>query len=125
MAAPMARCEISSSLSFSRISLLAFLGALRVSAVKSLRIQPMQHAREGNRLANGLQPADPGDGALDSPAETGVGDAAGFAGIEIPLESFFRQIVLVNALQEQVVRGHALRSTDDFAVAFGGQHVHA
>jgi hypothetical protein len=38
MAAPMMRCEISSSLSFSRISLLAFLGALCVSAVKTLRV---------------------------------------------------------------------------------------
>ena len=53
------------------------------------------------------------------------GNAAVFAEIKIPLEGFFGQIVLVNALQEQVVRGHALRSADDFAVAFGGQHVHA
>jgi hypothetical protein len=28
--------------------------------------------------------------------------------------------LLVNALEEQVVRGGALRSSDDFAVAFGG-----
>ena len=30
-----------------------------------------------------------------------------------------------NALQQQVVGRHALRSADDFAIAFGRQHIHA
>ncbi len=90
-----------------------------------LGVQPMQHAREGNRFAHVLQAADPGYGSLDAHAEAGVRDAAVLAEIKIPLEGFFGQIVLVNALQEQIVGGHALRSADDFAVAFGGEHVDA
>jgi hypothetical protein len=58
----------------------------------------MEHAREGDGLAHVLQAADPGYGSLDAHAEAGVGNAAVFAEIKIPLEGFFGQIVLVNAL---------------------------
>ena len=85
----------------------------------------MQHARKGNRFAHVLQAADPGYSSLNAHAEAGVRNAAVLAEIKIPLESFFGQIVLVNALQEQIMRGHALRSADDFAVAFGREHVDA
>src|SRR5580704_9647796 len=85
----------------------------------------MQHTRERNSLAHMLQAADPGYGSLDAHAEARVRNAAVFAEVKIPLESFFGQIVLVNTLQEQIVRGHALRTADDFAVTFGRQHVNA
>src|ERR1700691_490335 len=85
----------------------------------------MQHSRERNGLAYMFQATDPGYGSLDAHAEAGVRDAAVLAEIKIPLEGFFGQIVLVDALQEQVVRGHALRSSDDFAITFGGKHVDA
>src|SRR5208337_5332233 len=76
-------------------------------------VEPVEHTRKRNRLAHVLQSADPGHGSLDAHAEAGVRDAAVLAEIKIPLESFFGQIVLMNALQEQVVGGHALRSADD------------
>ena len=64
----------------------------------NLRIQPMQHTRERNRLAHVFQSADPRYSSLDAHAETGVRNAAVFSEIKIPLEGFFGQIVLVNAL---------------------------
>src|SRR5207245_5329744 len=38
---------------------------------------------------------------------------------------FFRELVIANALQQQVVIANALRSADDLAVALGRQHVNA
>src|SRR5580698_2487610 len=83
------------------------------------RVQPIQHSWERNRFAHVLEAADPGYGALDAHTEASVRDAAELAQIEIPLERFFGQIMLVNALQQQFVRGHALRAANDFAIAFG------
>src|SRR3984885_16213632 len=85
----------------------------------------MQHARKWDRLAHVLQAADPSDSALDAHAETRVRNAAVFAEIKIPLEGFLRQIVLVNALQQQIIRGHALRSANDLAIALRRKHVDA
>ena len=59
----------------------------------SLWVQPVQHARERNRLPHVLQPADPGHGAFDSHAETAVGHAAEFAQVKVPLESLFGKAV--------------------------------
>ena len=47
------------------------------------------------------------------------------AQVEIPLERLARQLVLLDALHEQVVVGQALAAADDLAVAFRRQHVHA
>ena len=55
-----------------------------------LRIYPVNHAREGDDLADVLGAANPGDGALQAHAEAGVGDAAVAAEVEIPLEGLFR-----------------------------------
>jgi len=79
----------------------------------------MEHPREGNRFPYMLQAADPRDCTLYAHAEATVWNAAVLAQVKIPLEGFFRQIVLVDALQQQFMRGHALLSADDFAVAFG------
>src|SRR5229473_3871855 len=49
-----------------------------------LRVQTMEHAREGDGLANVLQSADPCYGSLDPHAEAGVGNAAVLSEIKIP-----------------------------------------
>src|SRR5271157_4730215 len=90
-----------------------------------LRIQPVQRAGEWNCLTHVLQAADPGYGALNTHAESRVGHAAILAQVQVPLERLFRQAVLVNTLHQQLIRSHALRAADDFAIAFGGELVHA
>ena len=85
----------------------------------------MQRPREGDGLPYVVEAADPGYGALDAHAETAVGDAAVAAQVEIPLEGFFGQVVVLDAGVEQLVAGDALRASDDFAVAFGGQDIDA
>ena len=72
-----------------------------------------------------LSSANPGDGALQAQAEAGVRHAAVAAQVEIPLERFLGQIVFAQALDEQFVTGDALAAADDFAVAFGSEHVEA
>src|SRR6266851_4595219 len=89
----------------------------------ALRIHAVNHAREGDDLANVLGAANPGDGALEAHSEAGVGNAAVAAQVEIPLKSFFGEVVLAEALQEQIVIMDALAAADDFAVTFRGDHV--
>ena len=43
----------------------------------------------------------------------------------IPVERFARQVVLFQALQQQIQIVDALAAADDFAVAFGRNHIHA
>src|SRR6266849_6852605 len=90
---------------------------------RRLRIYPVQHARERNHFANVLCPANPGYGALQAQTEARMRDAAVAAKIEIPLKSVFGEIVLAQALDEQIVIVDALAAADDFAVAFGREHV--
>src|SRR6266536_6141809 len=90
-----------------------------------LRVQTIEHAREGDGFPQVFQTADPGYGPFDTHAEAGVRDAAVFAQVKIPLESFLGEVVLVDALEEQVVGGHALRASDDFSVAFRREDVDA
>src|SRR5260370_7471395 len=90
---------------------------------RRLRIYPVKHARERNHFANVLCPANPGYGAFQTQTEAGMGDAAVAAKIEIPLKGFFRQVVLAQALDEQIVIVDALAAADDLAVAFGRKHV--
>src|SRR5450755_3419612 len=85
----------------------------------------MQRAREWNRFSYMLQPADPSHHAFNAHAEAAVRHASVLAQIEIPLERLFRQSVLANARQQQIVRPNALRSADDFAVSLWREDVHA
>src|SRR5215472_642724 len=106
----------------------AVVGLMKIgeaSSIYRLRVQTVQHSGEGDGFAHMFQAADPGDGALDSHSESRVGNATILAQIEIPLEGFLGQPVLVNALEEQIVRGHALRAADDLSVAFRRQHIDA
>src|SRR6266478_9366711 len=89
----------------------------------ALRIHAINHAREGDDLANVFGAANPGDGALEAQAETGMRHAAVAPQIEIPLEGFFGQIVFAEALYQQVVIVDALAAPDDLTVAFGRDHV--
>ena len=45
------------------------------------------------------------------------------AQVEVPLEGLLRQLVLLDALQQQVVVVEALAAADDLAVALGREHV--
>jgi hypothetical protein len=57
----------------------------------------VEGAGEGDGFADVVEAADPGDGALNAHAEAGVGDAAVAAQVEIPLEGFLGQVVLLDA----------------------------
>ncbi len=85
----------------------------------------MQHSRKRYRFAHVFEAADPGDDALNPHTEAAMGHAAVLAQVQIPSESLFWQAVLVNSLDKQIVRGHALRAADDFTVAFRCEHVDA
>src|SRR5262249_11824632 len=91
---------------------------------KILGLQPEQHPGKQNLLAHVVDPTNPRDCQLDPHAEATVGHAPEFPEIEIPLEGFFGQIVLVDSLEQQRVRRHALRAPDDFAISFGREDVH-
>ena len=49
-----------------------------------------------------LQAAHPGDESLDAHPEAGVRNAAVFAQVQIPLESFTRELVLFQTFQQEV-----------------------
>ena len=70
-----------------------------------------------------LEPADPRDDALDAHAEAAVRDAAEPAQIEVPLERLARELVLLDAAEQQVVVVDALAAADDLAVALGREDV--
>src|SRR5215510_5960948 len=82
----------------------------------TLRIDAGQSTSERNCFADVFQAADPSDGALNSHSETGMRHTAVLAQIQIPFEGFFRKVVFLNALTQQVVIADALRSADDLAV---------
>src|ERR1035437_7579539 len=85
----------------------------------------MEGAGKGDGFADGVQAADPGDDALDAHAEAAGGDRAVAAQVEVPLEGFFGQLVLIDACVEQLETGDALRASDNFAVAFRGEDIDA
>ena len=72
-----------------------------VRHISILWASAIQHARKCDGFADMLQSAHPGYEALHSHAEAGVGDAAVAAQIEIPVERFFRQMMLVETLLQQ------------------------
>src|SRR5438067_11951868 len=113
------------------ISLLTTSGLVAVTVVSGvislsifLWIKTGQRPGKRNGLAHMLQAADPRDGPLNSHAKPGMRNAAIFAQIQIPLEGLFRQMVFPDALQQQIIIANALRSANNFAVSFGGKHVH-
>ena len=85
----------------------------------------MQRPREGDGLPYVVEAADPGYGALDAHAETAVGDAAVAAEVQVPLEGCLGELVLFDAVVQELVAGDALGAADDFTIAFGGEDVDA
>src|SRR5262245_36321617 len=85
------------------------------SATRSRR-NARQRPGKRNCLAHMLETANPGHGPLDSHAKAGMRHPAVLAEIQIPLESIFRQLMVTDALQQQVVIADALRATDDLAI---------
>src|SRR5207245_10916685 len=85
----------------------------------ALRIHAINHAREGDDLANVFGAANPGDRPLEAQAEAGMRNAAVAPQVEIPLEGFFGQIVFAEALGQQVVIVAALAAADDTSARLG------
>src|SRR6266852_3144150 len=69
----------------------------------ALRIYPVNHPWEGDDFADVLCATDPSHGALQAQAEAGVRDAAVAAQVQIPLEGLYRQVVLFQSLNKQVI----------------------
>src|SRR5215472_6110984 len=92
---------------------------------KDSGIESIQHPWKRYGFAHVFKATDPGDSALDAHAESAVGDTAEFAQVQVPLECLFRQTMLMNALEQKLVRRHALRASDDFSVPFGSEHIDA
>jgi hypothetical protein len=89
-------------------------------SLRRSRINSVECSGEGDGFADVVEAADPGYDSLDAHAEAGVGDAAVFAEVEVPLEGGQREVVVFDALLEEVVAVDALAAADDFAVALGG-----
>src|SRR5206468_4024281 len=68
----------------------------------SSRVQPVQHSRIWNRLAQVIELADPRHHSFDAHPEPAVWHGAVAAQVEIPLEGLLRQLVLLDSLQEQI-----------------------
>src|SRR5271155_4046446 len=88
-----------------------------------LRINSIEHPWEGDDLANVLRSAYPRDGAFQTQAEAGMRHAAVTPQIQIPLKRFLGQIVFAQASHQRVVIRQALAAADNFAVAFGRDHI--
>jgi len=80
-------------------------------------------AREGDALAQVVDPRDPGHGAFHPQAEARVGHRAVTAQVEEPLVGFLGQAVLLQAAFERLEVHPARAAADDLAVALGGDEV--
>src|SRR6185437_14948537 len=81
-----------------------------------LRLDPVDRARERNCLPHVLEAANPAHHPLDSHAEAAVRHAAEAAQIEVPLDRFGRELVLLDALHQQAQVVDALAAADDLAI---------
>src|SRR4051794_20903557 len=89
-----------------------------------LRREAVQHAREGDGLADVREAAYPRHRALDAEAEARVRERAVATEVEVPLECFLRQPVLHDRALEASEIALALSAAHDLAVSLGGEHVH-
>src|SRR6266568_9691593 len=104
------------------VNLRVTIGATRQSSMRS-RIHPVEHPGIRDRLAQMLEPADPAHHPFDAHAEPAVRDGAIPTQVEIPLEGFLRQVVLLDSRQPQIQIRDAFAAADDFAVALRGKDV--
>src|SRR5436305_14813090 len=91
----------------------------------TLGIDLVQHPGVRDGLAQVRQPGHPGHEALDAHAEAAVREGPVLADVEVPLEGLDRQVVLLDALQQEIGIMDALAAADDLAVPFGRQQVEA
>ena len=70
-----------------------------------------------------LSSANPRDRAFQAQSEAGVRNAAVTPEVQIPVERLFREVTFAQPFHEQIVVGNAFAAADDFAVAFGREHV--
>src|SRR5450759_133841 len=89
-----------------------------------LWIHSLDHAWEGNGLADMLDSTDPGYGSFHPHPKTGMRYRAIPAQVHVPLVGSLRQSMLVDPLEQQVGARHTLRAADDFSVPFRCQQVH-
>src|SRR5579864_8386804 len=111
---------------FSVVSILG--GAVVISGVMYFsisRVNASQGTRKRDGLTHVLQAANPAYDSLDSHPKPGMRDAAIFAQIQVPLESRFRQPVITDALEQQVVIADALGAANDLSISFRGQDIDA
>src|SRR5205823_6002813 len=88
-----------------------------------LWIHLLQHAGESGGLAQVVDVADPGDGALDAEPEADMRHAAIAPQVEIPFIGRARQLVLLDALLQQLQAGRALAAPDNLAITLRGEQV--
>src|SRR5687767_11418988 len=72
-----------------------------------------------------LEAADPSNDPLDTHAESAMRHRPEAAQVEIPLERFLREVVILDALQQHVVACESLTAADDLAYTFRREHVDA
>ncbi len=77
---------------------------------RRLGVNAVEGSGEGDGFADVVEAADPGYDSLDAHAEAGVGDAAVFAQVEVPLEGVEGQVVFFDAGLQEVVAVDALAS---------------
>src|SRR3954468_19368565 len=70
----------------------------RNPVVATLRGDALHHPGVGDGLADVVEAAHPGHGALHAQAEAGVGDAAVLAQVQVPGERLAGEVVLLDAL---------------------------
>src|SRR5690348_1287226 len=92
---------------------------------RRLRRETVQHTSERDRFANVGQTAHPCDATLHAETEAGVGERAVATQIEIPLEGFFRQLVMRDRGFQRLEALFALTTSDDLAVPFWRENIDA
>ena len=92
---------------------------------ESLRLQPLHHPGERNRLANMMDSAQPADHPFDTHPKARMWNRSIAAQVQIPFERFERQLMALDLGLERFVVVFALASTDNLAVTFRGEHIDA
>src|SRR5947199_10086387 len=70
---------------------------------RTLRVYPVDHAREGNHLANVVGAANPRDSTLQPQTEAGMRHATVAPQVEVPRKGFFRKVVCAEPREGQLV----------------------
>src|SRR5262245_4616719 len=88
-------------------------------------VDPVEHPREGDALADVLAPADPRDRPLEPQTEAGVRDRAVAPEIEVPGEGLLREVLLPDPRPQELEVVLPLAPADQLAGALGPDEVDA